>query len=118
MKIVGRANFSSSIDFKSLVNQLQQKGYNYFVLELSECLLMDSTFLGVLARLGIENHHYQSWQGLQSTQTTSAETPQGAAPGSWPPADLLALPALTLQPPARMASRMPLHSISWRTATW
>src|SRR5438132_726054 len=54
VKIVGRANFNSSIDFKTLVNQLHQKGYRYFVLDLSECMLMDSTFLGVLAGFGLK----------------------------------------------------------------
>ena len=54
VRIIGRANFSSSIDFKTLINELLQKGYNYFVLDLSECLLMDSTFLGVLAGFGLK----------------------------------------------------------------
>ncbi|HYG36680.1 MAG TPA: STAS domain-containing protein [Clostridia bacterium] len=53
LKISGRANFSSSIDFKTLVKELRQRGYSYFVLDLSECALMDSTFLGVLAGLGL-----------------------------------------------------------------
>jgi anti-anti-sigma regulatory factor len=54
IKIVGRANFTLSIDFKTLLQGLRQKGYNYFVIELSECLLMDSTFLGVLAGFGLK----------------------------------------------------------------
>jgi anti-anti-sigma regulatory factor len=54
IKISGRANFSSSIDFKTLVNELRQKGYSYFVLDLTECALMDSTFLGVLAGFGLK----------------------------------------------------------------
>src|SRR5215475_3756315 len=54
VKIIGRANFTSSIDFKTLINELRQKGYTYFVLDLSECLLMDSTFLGVLAGFGLK----------------------------------------------------------------
>jgi anti-sigma B factor antagonist len=54
LKIIGRANFSSSIDFKTLVNELRQKGYKYFLLDLSECMLMDSTFLGVLAGFGLK----------------------------------------------------------------
>jgi len=53
IKIIGRANFTSSIDFRTLVNELRQKGYLYFVLDLSECVLMDSTFLGVLAGFGL-----------------------------------------------------------------
>jgi anti-sigma B factor antagonist len=54
IKIIGRANFSSSIDFKTVMNELLRKGYHFFVIELSECLLMDSTFLGVLAGFGLK----------------------------------------------------------------
>src|SRR6185369_10647694 len=54
IKIVGRANFSSSIDFKTVINELLAKGYRYYVLELSECVLMDSTFLGVLTGFGLK----------------------------------------------------------------
>jgi len=54
IKISGRANFSSSIDFKILLNELLQKGFITFVLDLSECVLMDSTFLGVLAGFGLK----------------------------------------------------------------
>jgi anti-sigma B factor antagonist len=54
VKIVGRANFTSSIDFRTLVSELRAKQYDYFVLDLSECVLMDSTFLGVLTGLGLQ----------------------------------------------------------------
>lgn len=54
VKLIGRANFSSSIDFRTLLNELRQKDYNFFVLDLSECTLMDSTFLGVLAGFGLK----------------------------------------------------------------
>jgi len=54
IRIVGRANFASSVDFKALVDELRQKGCNCFVLDLSECVLMDSTFLGVLAGFGLK----------------------------------------------------------------
>jgi anti-sigma B factor antagonist len=54
VRISGRANFTTSIDFKTLMNELRQKGYSYFVLDLTECALMDSTFLGVLAGFGLK----------------------------------------------------------------
>ena len=54
IKIIGRANFNSSIDFRALLNGLLQQGFSYFILEVSECTLMDSTFLGVLAGFGIK----------------------------------------------------------------
>src|SRR5687767_4157709 len=58
VKVAGRANFSGSVDFKTLVTTLWDRGYHHFVLDLSECLLMDSTFLGVLAGLGLKlNNH-------------------------------------------------------------
>jgi anti-anti-sigma regulatory factor len=54
LKIVGKVNFTSSIDFKTLFDALWQKGYTFFVLDLGECTLMDSTFLGVLAGYGLK----------------------------------------------------------------
>jgi anti-anti-sigma regulatory factor len=54
VKISGRANFSFSPDFKALLAGLAQKGYGHFIIELSECVLMDSTFLGVLAGFGLK----------------------------------------------------------------
>ena len=54
IKISGRANFTSSLDFKKLVTELTGRGYRRFVLDLSECVIMDSTFLGVLAGIGLK----------------------------------------------------------------
>ena len=54
VKIAGRANFASSPDFKTLLSELAQKGFNHFIIDLSECVLMDSTFLGVLAGFGMK----------------------------------------------------------------
>src|ERR1035437_1214551 len=54
IRIIGRANFTSSVDFKSLINELLQRGHSYFMLDLAECALMDSTFLGVLAGFGLK----------------------------------------------------------------
>jgi anti-sigma B factor antagonist len=54
VKIAGRANFAFSLDFKTLINELAGKGYRHFIIDLSECVLMDSTFLGVLAGFGLK----------------------------------------------------------------
>jgi len=53
VKVCGRANFGSAVDFKNVLTGLEQKGFPYVVIELSECPLMDSTFLGVLAASGL-----------------------------------------------------------------
>ena len=54
VKIAGRANFTAAPDFIALLSGLAQKGYAHFILDLSECALMDSTFLGVLAGFGMK----------------------------------------------------------------
>jgi anti-sigma B factor antagonist len=54
IRIAGRASFQSSVDFKTLINSLRQNGHRRFVLNLVDCQLMDSTFLGVLAGLGLK----------------------------------------------------------------
>jgi anti-anti-sigma factor len=56
IKIPGRANFTSSHDLKALVGELRQRGFNQFVLDLHECITMDSTFLGVLAGMVLRNN--------------------------------------------------------------
>jgi anti-sigma B factor antagonist len=55
LRISGWANSVCSVDFKILVHELWQKGYRQYVFDLSDCRLMDSTFLGVLAGLGLRS---------------------------------------------------------------
>lgn len=55
IKLPPRANFSSSVEFKVLVTELRPRGIDHFVLDLGECVTMDSTFLGVLAGLALRN---------------------------------------------------------------
>jgi anti-sigma B factor antagonist len=56
VRIAGRANFTSSPDFKTLLAELSQKGYARFIIDLSSCVLMDSTFLGVLVGFGLKTN--------------------------------------------------------------
>ncbi len=53
VKISGRAGCACSVDFRKLLLGLRDKGHRRFILDLTKCQLMDSTFLGVLAGLGI-----------------------------------------------------------------
>ena len=54
VKLAGRANFATSVDFKRLVTQARAAGAQRFIVDLAACPLMDSTFLGVLASLGTQ----------------------------------------------------------------
>ena len=49
LKISGRASVACSVDFQKLVASLKESGMASFVCNLKDCLMMDSTFLGVLA---------------------------------------------------------------------
>jgi anti-sigma B factor antagonist len=68
IRVIGRANFTSSLDFRTLINELRQQGCTHFVLDLSECLLMDSTFLGVLAGFGLNLPTGKGDQGQQGIE--------------------------------------------------
>lgn len=55
IKVAGRASFTSSGDFKHVVGELRDRGFDHFVLDLGECVTMDSTFLGVLAGVALRH---------------------------------------------------------------
>ena len=50
IRACGRASFTCSADFRRLVYHLLDRGCRDYTLELSECTIMDSTFLGILVR--------------------------------------------------------------------
>ncbi len=54
LKIAGRANFAASPDFKALLDGLAEQKFRHFIIDLENCALMDSTFLGVLAGFGLK----------------------------------------------------------------
>lgn len=61
IKLGGRAAAEGARDFKGLVLRLNTEGIGRFCLDLTHCILMDSTFSGVLAglaqSLGPESDH-------------------------------------------------------------
>ena len=63
VRITGCANFASSVPFKKLVNGLIERGCAKFSLDLTDCKLMDSTFLGVL--VGVTHKLGQAAKGVE-----------------------------------------------------
>ncbi len=50
VRVVGRGTFQNSVPVKQLADLLQKGGHpRKFVLDVSQCETLDSTFLGVLA---------------------------------------------------------------------
>jgi anti-anti-sigma regulatory factor len=54
VKINGKASFMNSNPVKELFDQLTDQGKSRFVIDFQQCSGMDSTFLGILAGLGIK----------------------------------------------------------------
>jgi anti-anti-sigma regulatory factor len=54
IKINGRGDFNLSLDLKKLFVELKERGYRRFVLEMCDCAMMDSTFLGMLADIALK----------------------------------------------------------------
>jgi anti-sigma B factor antagonist len=63
IKVCGKADFTSSLDLKKLINELWLRGHNRFVFELCDCVTMDSTFLGMLSGLGLKFRNGSASQG-------------------------------------------------------
>ena len=53
VKIIGKASFLNSAPVKELFDHLLEQGRIRFVIDFHKCTGMDSTFLGILAGLGI-----------------------------------------------------------------
>jgi anti-anti-sigma factor len=74
IKIAGRASFQGSVDFRTLVNTLWQQGHTRFVLDVTDCQLMDSTFLGVLAGLGLKFSQERNGSGPATLELLNPST--------------------------------------------
>ena len=48
VKVEGPANFAAGVDFKTIVHDACEEGGRVLLLDLSNCVNMDSTFLGIL----------------------------------------------------------------------
>ena len=53
LKVNGRGTFQNSPGVKEFVKQMIQRGHREFVVDLEECELMDSTFMGTLAGVAL-----------------------------------------------------------------
>lgn len=54
VKVAGRANVDCSVAFKRVLKHLKEESVERIFVFLQKCLLMDSTFLGVLAKQGVD----------------------------------------------------------------
>ncbi|MCX7019080.1 MAG: STAS domain-containing protein [bacterium] len=58
IRVSGRGSFANSVEMKSLADNLAAKigpGHYHFLLDLSHCETMDSTFMGMVASIGLRH---------------------------------------------------------------
>lgn len=56
VRVVGRGSYANSVEFKRLADHMVSRygpGNYHFVIDLENCATMDSTFMGVLASIGL-----------------------------------------------------------------
>jgi len=54
IKVEGRATFECSPPLRNLANSLDAHDYQSIFIDLSSCVGMDSTFMGILAMIGLK----------------------------------------------------------------
>ena len=53
MKVEGKGSFLNSDDLKEFAREMLDQGYREFVVNLADCTMMNSTFMGTMARLAL-----------------------------------------------------------------
>ncbi len=53
VRVEGKGTFLNSGNFKQFGREMLERGYREFVVDLNECAMMDSTFMGTMAGLAL-----------------------------------------------------------------
>jgi anti-anti-sigma regulatory factor len=53
VKVEGKGSFLNSHNLKEFAREMVDQGYREFVVDLADCAMMDSTFMGTMARLAL-----------------------------------------------------------------
>lgn len=53
VKVEGKGNFLNSGNLKEFARQMVSRGYREFVVDLEDCAMMDSTFMGTMAGVAL-----------------------------------------------------------------
>lgn len=54
VRVVGRGSFQNSTGLKDFAAEMTSRGHREFIVDLEECELMDSTFMGTLAGIALK----------------------------------------------------------------
>jgi anti-sigma B factor antagonist len=53
VRVEGKGNFLNSGNFKEFAREMVDRGYREFVIDLANCVMMDSTFMGTMAGVAL-----------------------------------------------------------------
>ncbi len=53
MRVEGKGNFLNSGNFKDFAREMVNRGYRQFVVDLKDCAMLDSTFMGTMAGVAL-----------------------------------------------------------------
>jgi anti-anti-sigma factor len=54
VRVAGRGSFQNSTPLKEFAKEMLARGYRHFTVDLQECPVMDSTFMGTLAGIALK----------------------------------------------------------------
>ena len=54
LKVEGKGSFLNSDNLKEFASEMLNRGHREFVVDLADCTMMDSTFMGTMARLALQ----------------------------------------------------------------
>ena len=70
VRVAGRGTFQNSQPLRRFALAMVERGYKVFVVDLGQCLGMDSTFLGVLAGVGLRLRQVNSGGSVHVTNVS------------------------------------------------
>ena len=53
MRVSGKGNFLNSGNFKDFAREMVNRGYREFIVDLENCVMLDSTFMGTMAGVAL-----------------------------------------------------------------
>lgn len=113
IQVTGRGSFQNSTGLKDLAAKMAERGHREFVIDLKDCELMDSTFMGTLAGIALRlgeggrvkviranprNRQVLSNLGLDRILTLEEDAPPAPPSG-------MNLRDASVQPPPRQTER-------------
>src|SRR5262245_36910022 len=124
VKVEGKGSFLNSDNLKEFARRMLDRGYREFVVDLADCAMMDSTFMGTMARVALwlrelghgplhivrcGSHNQQLLAGLGLDRIFDIDANGGSPPDCRPFEQTLATPSLDEQKKMQTKTMLDAH---------